>query len=95
MHAWAEESSPSRGQNGPLMARMALLACTLALLALLPSPTGAAPDLANWQGRSVYFVVTDRFARNADADSGVLGTAAGSAAGLELCGNGTKEWCAP
>jgi alpha-amylase len=34
---------------------------------------------SKWHGRSVYFVVTDRFARDDGSTS--------------FCGNGTKEWC--
>ena len=82
--------SQRQRQPAAAMARLPLLAAALGLLALIP--THAAPDLANWQGRSVYFVVTDRFARDADANSSAP-SSAGTAAGLELCGNGTKEWC--
>ena len=70
---------------------MPALHLMLLFAALAPLPlqgagaTGRAgpADLAKWHGRSVYFVVTDRFARDA-------GNASSSAAG---CGNGTKEWC--
>ena len=60
----------------------------LLLLALTSAPITilAAPDLDKWLGRSVYFIVTDRFAR--DDDSNVS-----AGVGLEFCGNGTKEWC--
>ena len=73
---------------------MTVMVVMLLLLAftLLSGNTQAAPDLEKWHGRSVYFVVTDRFARDSDTSSDTTGTTGGSA-GLQVCGNGTKEWC--
>lgn len=61
----------------------------LLALASVPMAALAAPDLDKWLGRSVYFVVTDRFARDDTSDA----SAAGGRGGVEFCGNGTKEWC--
>ena len=62
----------------------------LLLLALASAPmaTLAAPDLDKWLGRSVYFVVTDRFARDDASNASTASTGE-----LQTCGNGTKEWC--
>jgi alpha-amylase len=73
-----------RGIREARMVRSLLL--LLLVLASVPVATLAAPDLDKWLGRSVYFVVTDRFARDDASNASTRG-------GLEFCGNGTKEWC--
>eukprot|EP00931_Biecheleriopsis_adriatica_P087749 TRINITY_DN62175_c0_g1_i1.p1 TRINITY_DN62175_c0_g1~~TRINITY_DN62175_c0_g1_i1.p1 ORF type:complete len:530 (-),score=93.28 TRINITY_DN62175_c0_g1_i1:200-1789(-) len=55
---------------------------SLCLASLLVAATlGAGIDSTRWYGRSVYFVVTDRFAKSADADD-----ASGPCEGKEWCG---------
>ena len=46
------------------------------------APAALPVDTDKWHGRSIYFVVTDRFARDTDG-----------AAPATACGNGTQEWC--
>ena len=52
-------------------------------LIVLSVTTRATLDLDKWHGRSVYFVVTDRFAQDGDSNT----------TGVPVCGGGTKEWC--
>jgi hypothetical protein len=80
----------SKSQERHAMLMRAMLLPLLLALATALTRTHAAPDLDKWQGRSVYFVVTDRFARDVDANAS---DGSGGSVGLEVCGDGTKDWC--
>ena len=53
--------------DSSILGMLRSLMLLLLALASAPMATLAAPDLDKWLGRSVYFVVTDRFARDDDA----------------------------